>query len=90
VIDIAGLGKANHGMNKQIGLNFSGRAEREFKVGAMYWIPGLECHNSPPTKPGEFSTQVRGRLAQLDKIVMGRQQQPFQAARNRHIICALE
>ena len=71
VVDIAGFGHADDGMNQQVRLGLLGGPERQFLVGAMQGVAGLEGDDAAPAQFAETPPQLRRRVAQQLEIVIG-------------------
>ena len=57
VIYVARFGHANHRMDQQIGLDFTGCAEGQFPVCAVQWVAGLEGDYLAPAQLAEAAAQ---------------------------------
>ena len=80
VVNITGLGHANHRMNEQIGFIVARRTESQFDVGTVHRVAGLESDYLAPTKLSESLTRFRGCIAQCPEIVVARGFQATQLA----------
>jgi hypothetical protein len=69
MIDIAGLGQANHGMNEHVGLACSRRSNRQLPMGTVHGIPGLESNDSGPAQFSKMVPQL-GRGVSKGSIVV--------------------
>src|SRR5258706_1397102 len=57
-------------MNQQVGFNLLRGAEREFNVGAVHRIAGLEGDYLPPAHAGELRTHFGRSQSQITKVVV--------------------
>ena len=68
VVDITRLGKANNGMDEDIGLQFTSRTDGQFTVRAVHRVTSLESHDAAPRDLVEVVAQLSWREAQLDVV----------------------
>jgi len=71
VIDVAGLGHADHRVNQQIRLHFACSPERQLLVGAVQRVAGLEGDHLAPALLPEPASQLGRRVSQQLEIVVG-------------------
>ena len=65
MVDVAGLGHADHRMEQQVGLGELRRALGQLLVRAMHRVAGLEGDDARPAPALEFLAQILGLVAQL-------------------------
>ena len=80
VVDVARFGHANHRMDQQVRLRLARRAERQFLMGAVQRVAGLECHDLVPAHLAEIGAQFVRRVAPRFEIIMHRGLQAFDLA----------
>ena len=64
VVDVARFGHADHRVNQQVRLGFAGGPKRQFLVGAVQGVAGLERDNPSPAELPEAPAQFRGAVTQ--------------------------
>ena len=70
VVDVAGLGHADDGVDQQVRLRLVGGAEGQFLVRAVQRVAGLERHDLAPAELAEIGAQlVRGVAAGAEVVV---------------------
>ena len=57
MVYVAGFGETDDGMDEDVGLMSSGRADGEFAVGSVHWVAGLEGYDAGPVEFREMRTQ---------------------------------
>ncbi len=73
MVDVAGLGHADDGMDQKVGLRLSRRAEGQLLVRAVKRVAGLERNDAAPAKLAEAGAElVWGVAAGLEVVVHGR------------------
>ena len=70
MVDVAGLGHADHGMDQQVGLGRLGGAVGQLLVGAVHRVAGLEGDHPAPAQLAEPVAQLLRRVAQMLEIVV--------------------
>lgn len=58
VVDVAGLGEADDGVDEDVGVVRAGGADGEFPVGAVHRVTGLESDNLGPAELVEVSAEL--------------------------------
>ena len=48
VIDVAGFGEADDGVDEDVCLASTGGADGQFSVGSVHGVAGLECNDAGP------------------------------------------
>ena len=72
MIDVAGLGLADDGVDQKICLGDLGGALGQFLVRAVHRIARLERHHALPAPALEFGAQVLRVVAQLGEVILHR------------------
>ena len=80
VIDVAGLGHADDGMDEEAGFDLFRGAEGELDVGAVHRVARLEGDDAAPALAGELGAQLGGSEAEGLEVVMARELQAFETA----------
>jgi hypothetical protein len=80
VVDVAGLGQADHRVDQEVGLDHLGRPLGEFLMGPVHGVAGLEGDHPRPAPLLELAAQVGGLVAQLAEVVLGGAGDAAQAA----------
>lgn len=70
VVDVAGFGEADDGVDEDVGLTGSGGADGEFAVGAVHGVAGLEGDDAGPAQFFEVDAEFGGGVAEGDVIVV--------------------
>lgn len=70
VINVTGLGKTDDGVDEHVGLSAAGGTDSELTVGAVHWVAGLESDDLGPAKLVEVQTELCGRVAESDVVVV--------------------
>jgi hypothetical protein len=70
VVNVAGLGEADDGVDEDIGLAGAGSADRQLTMGAVHGVARLERDDLLPAELVEVQTQFRGRIPQTDIVVV--------------------
>jgi hypothetical protein len=72
VVDVAGLGHADDGVDQQVGLRLLRGAEGEFLMRAVKRVAGLEGHDAAPAELAEIGAELVRRVAAgLEVVVDG-------------------
>ena len=90
VIHVARLGHTDDRVNQQTGLVFARGPQRQLEMSPMQWVAGLEGHHTLPAELAKAATGLLGSQAQAHEIVVRRQLQPLQPARDGNVVGALE
>ena len=72
VVDVTGLGQADHRVEQQVGLGDLGGALGQLLVRPVHRVAGLECDDPGPAPLLEPMPEIGGLVAQLPEIVLGR------------------
>jgi hypothetical protein len=86
IVHVARLGHSDDWLDQKVGFDLLGRSEREFHVGAVHRIAGLEGNDTAPSETGKFGAQLGRSQAQRAEVVVRRDLQPFDAASDIHRI----
>ena len=70
VVNVAGLGQADDGVDEHVGLAGAGGAHRQLAVGAVHGVAGLEGDDLGPAELLEVGAQLGGGVAQGDVVVV--------------------
>lgn len=70
VVNVAGLGQADDGVDEDVGVVRAGSADRQFTVGAVHGVAGLEGDDPAPAELVEVCAQLSGGVPQVDKVVV--------------------
>ena len=70
MVDVAGLGHADHGLDQEVGLGRLGGAEGQLLVRAVHRVAGLEGDHAAPAQLPEPVAQLLRRVAQMLEIVV--------------------
>jgi hypothetical protein len=70
VVNVAGLGETDHGVDEDVGLAGSCSADRQLTMSAVHGVPRLEGDDLLPAQLVEVQAQLGGRVAQTDIVVV--------------------
>jgi hypothetical protein len=70
VVDVAGLGQADDGVDEHVGLAGAGSADGQLAVSAVHGVACLEGDDLGPAQLVEVRAQLRGGEAQADVVVV--------------------
>ena len=70
VVDVAGLGEADDGVDEDVGLAGAGGADGQLAVGAVHGVAGLEGDDAGPAELGEVRAELGRGVAQGDVVVV--------------------
>jgi hypothetical protein len=90
MINIAGLGQANHGMNEHVGLAGSRSSNRQLAVGTVHGIPGLERNDSGPAQFSEMVPQLCRGVSKGSIVVVTASVDDFDFAANVVLLDVVE
>ena len=65
MIDVAGLGQANHGVDEHVGMVRSSSTDCQLSVRSVHGVSGLESNDSGPTQLVEVQANLGGSVYNL-------------------------
>ena len=80
VVDVAGLGQADHRVEQKVGLGDLRRALGQLLMRPMHRVAGLERDHPRPAPLLELAAQVLRLVAQLAEVVLGRPREALEPA----------
>ena len=70
VVDVAGFGQADDGVDEDVGLAGPGGADCQFSVGPMHGVAGLKGNNARPAKLFEMDPELGRSVAKSDIVIV--------------------
>lgn len=70
VVNVAGLGETDDGLDQDVGLLGAGGADRQLTVSSVHGVSGLESDDFLPAELVEVSAELRGSESEVEEIIV--------------------